>query len=199
MNHRHLLPNEIDLLLDGEGGFGMAPLREHAADCPDCRARVEEARFVVDTLENLPHFAPSISLADKVMSKVPVFVPWHVAARDSLEQALALWAPRSRPIRTAAYVAAASVLAIFTITIAWIATRADLLAMAGGMAGDRARDLLAQAGLGLAGSLLGQGTLQALSQAGTTGLALAGGGFLIAAAGTFAGLRRIAATSSARG
>ena len=27
MNHRHLLPDEIDLLLDDEVGFGVTPLQ----------------------------------------------------------------------------------------------------------------------------------------------------------------------------
>ena len=33
MNHRHLLPDEIDLLLDDEVGFGVAPLKAHVRDC----------------------------------------------------------------------------------------------------------------------------------------------------------------------
>ena len=82
MNHRHLLPDEIDLLLDDEVGFGVQPLKAHIRDCADCRAKVDEARFVVDALEDLPHFAPSHSFANRVMSQVPVFVPWHVAARE---------------------------------------------------------------------------------------------------------------------
>ena len=59
MNHRHLLPNEIDLLVDGEAGFGVAPLRAHILECSDCRERLEDARVVVDALESLPyqHFA----------------------------------------------------------------------------------------------------------------------------------------------
>ena len=39
MNHRHLLPAEIDLLLDEEVGFGVSPLRAHVQACADCRAR----------------------------------------------------------------------------------------------------------------------------------------------------------------
>ena len=84
MNHRHLLPNEIDLLVDGEAGFGVAPLRAHVAECDECRARLDDAMIVVDALEALPHFAPDSRLADRVMAQVPVFVPVHVAARDSV-------------------------------------------------------------------------------------------------------------------
>ena len=53
MNHRHLLPNEIDLLLDGEVGFGVAPLRAHVDGCEDCQARLARSRKVVDALEDL--------------------------------------------------------------------------------------------------------------------------------------------------
>ena len=68
MNHRHLLPDEIDLLLDDdEVGFGVAPLKAHIRDCADCRARVDEARFVVEALEDIPHFAPSHRFADRVL------------------------------------------------------------------------------------------------------------------------------------
>ena len=48
MQHRHLLPNEIDLLLDGEVGFGVAPLRAHVDGCEDCQARLARSRKVVD-------------------------------------------------------------------------------------------------------------------------------------------------------
>ena len=104
MNHRHLLPDEIDLLLDDEVGFGVAPLKAHIRDCADCRAQVDEARFVVDALEDLPHFAPSHTFADRVMSQVPVFVPWHVAARDTVRRWLPTVAPGSRGRRGAGHV-----------------------------------------------------------------------------------------------
>jgi anti-sigma factor RsiW len=97
VNHRHLLPNEIDLLVDGEAGFGVADLRAHLDECPDCRARYEDERVIVDALESLPHFAPDSRLADRVMAQVPVFVPAHVVARDSVAQ----WIPRAGMARAA--------------------------------------------------------------------------------------------------
>ena len=99
MNHRHLLPTEIDLLLDDEEGFGVAPLKAHVRSCPDCMARLEDARLVTDAIEELPHFAPSFSFTDTVMAQVPVFVPWHVAARDTVRSAVRQWVPDSRPAR----------------------------------------------------------------------------------------------------
>ena len=38
LHHRHLRPDEIDLLLDGEDGFGVAPLRAHVESCSSCQA-----------------------------------------------------------------------------------------------------------------------------------------------------------------
>src|SRR6476659_9853658 len=100
MNHRHLLPNEIDLLVDGDAGFGVAPLRAHIDECAECRGQVEDARIVVDALEALPHFAPDSRLADRVMAQVPVFVPAHVAARGSV----ARWTPHTANARVVATV-----------------------------------------------------------------------------------------------
>ena len=59
MNHRHLLPEEIDLLVDNEEGFGVAPLKAHIEQCERCRLEVESERLVVAELEQLPHLAPS--------------------------------------------------------------------------------------------------------------------------------------------
>ena len=92
---RHLLPNEIDLLLDGEVGFGVTPLKAHVRTCEDCRTTLEEARTVVTALEHLPHLAPSPLFANRLMSQVQVFVPWHVAALDSARR----YVPRSQPVR----------------------------------------------------------------------------------------------------
>ena len=51
MNHRHLLPDEIDQLVDSEAGFGIAPLKAHLRECADCHAEVEDARRLVSALE----------------------------------------------------------------------------------------------------------------------------------------------------
>src|SRR5579871_5571050 len=84
MNHRHLLPDEIDQLLDGETGFGVAPLQAHLRDCEQCQAAFEEQREVVEALEHLPRLAPSPEFASRVMAQVQIYEPWHVAARDSV-------------------------------------------------------------------------------------------------------------------
>ncbi|MEO8336930.1 MAG: hypothetical protein ABI664_18240, partial [bacterium] len=121
MNHRHLLPNEIDLLVDGEAGFGVAPLRAHIDECAECREQVEDARVVVDALEALPHFAPDSRLANRVMARVPVFVPAHVAARDSV----ARWVPKAAPARAAAAAIFTSAAGVLTLGLIWLATQGD--------------------------------------------------------------------------
>lgn len=132
MTHRHLLPNEVDLLVDGEAGFGVAPLRAHVAECDECRARLDDAMIVVDALEALPHFAPDSRLADRVMSQVPVFVPAHVAARDSVFR----WLPSAGPARAAAAVIGTSIAGLLTLAMVWLASRGDAVVFATGLFAD---------------------------------------------------------------
>jgi hypothetical protein len=194
VNHRHLLPNEIDLLVDGEGGFGLAPLRAHVRECATCRAELEEAREVADRLEELPHFAPRVGLADRVMAQVPVFVPWHVAARDFVNR----WVPEARPLRVAALTVGTAVASVLTIATLWLVTQGDLLALAAGLAGERVRDLLGDAGRSLAAALFGEQFLVLLQQTGLIGAGLAALGFVTAATIAVVGLRALASSSRSR-
>jgi hypothetical protein len=188
VNHRHLLPNEIDLLVDGEGGFGLAPLRAHVRECATCRAELEEARQIADGLEELPHFAPSVGLADRVMAQVPVFVPWHVATRDAVSR----WVPQARPLRIAALTVGTTVAALLTVATLWLVTQGDLLALAAGLAGDRVRELAGEGLREVAAALLGEQFLVLLQQMGMIGAGLAALGFLASAAVAVAGLRALA-------
>jgi len=194
MKHRHLLPNEIDLLVDGEVGFGVAPLRAHLLECADCAEQVEEARVVADALEQLPRFSPPYVFADKVMAQVPVFVPWHVAARDAATK----WLPESRPLRVAAGALAASAAGAVSVGTLWIASRGELASLASGAAAEGGRSLVTGALHDLALATFGAPALATVAQLGTTGVAIAGLGFLGAAAGTLFGVRRLA-TAAHRG
>jgi len=194
VNHRHLLPTEIDLLLDDEEGFGVAPLKAHVRSCTQCQERLEEARFVTDALEELPHFAPSHAFADRVMAEVPVFVPWHVAARDSIRR----YAPRSRPARVAALALSSVVASVLTVGILWLVTQTDLVVFATGVAGNRLRELLIGAGRDALVSLFGTQTLALASQSGFAGLSLLFGGFVGTAIAATFGLRALALASSRR-
>jgi hypothetical protein len=188
MNHRHLLPNEIDLLVDGEAGFGVAPLRAHILECEDCRVRLDDARVVVRVLEELPHLAPDARLADRVMAQVPVFVPAHVAARDSVRR----WLPQSVGARMTVVVAAGSAAAALTFGMIWLALQGDAVTLVTALLGDRLRVAVVGAARNLAVTMLGDSALAALQGLGAVGASLLLLGFLIAAVGTVAGIRRLA-------
>jgi hypothetical protein len=194
MNHRHLLPNEIDLLVDGEAGFGVAALRAHVAECDDCRERLDDARIVVDALESLPHFAPDSRLADRVMAQVPVFVPAHVAARDSV----ARWVPTSPVARIAATVLGTTMAGVLTLALVWLAGRGDAVVFVGGMLSDRMRATIVTAARDLAVGLLGEGALAALQASGPLGVSLLALGFVAAAGATLVGIRRLALAGARR-
>jgi anti-sigma factor RsiW len=195
VNHRHLLPNEIDLLVDGEAGFGVAPLRAHVAECDECRARLDDARIVVDALEDLPHFAPDSRLADRVMAQVPVFVPAHVAARDSVTR----WLPQSGPARAAAAIVGTSIAGLLTVAMVWLASRGDAAIFATSLFADRVQSLVLGTARDLAFSLLGESAVSAIQASGMLGVTLLVLGFLGTAVGTILGLRRLATASSRRG
>ena len=194
MNHRHLLPNEIDLLVDGEAGFGVAPLRAHIAECEECRARLDDARIVVDALEALPHFAPDSRLADRVMAQVPVFVPAHVAARDSVFR----WLPKAGPARAAAAIMGTSIAGLLTVAMVWLASRGDAVVFATGLFIGRLQTLVLGAARDVVVAVLGQSAVSALQAAGTLGVTLLVVLFLGTALGTVLAIRRLATASSRR-
>jgi fermentation-respiration switch protein FrsA (DUF1100 family) len=194
VNHRHLLPDEIDLLVDGEAGFGVAPLRAHVTECDDCRARLEDARLVVDALEALPHFAPDSRLADRVMAQVPVFVPAHVAARDSVTR----WLPQSAPARIAAAVAGTSVAGLLTLAMVWLASRGNAVMFVTGLFTDRLQRLVLGTVRDVALALLGESAVAAIQASGTLGVTLLVLGVLGTAVGTVLALRRVATAASRR-
>jgi hypothetical protein len=166
--------------------------------CVDCQSRLEEARFVTDALEELPHFAPSHDFADRVMAQVPVYIPWHVAARDLVRDAAQRWMPRSRPARLAVLGSVGTVAAVLTIAILWVTTQTDFLIFATGIASTQLRELVVGAGRNALTSLLGAETLALVARSGLVGLSLLVAGFLVVAAGATFGLRAIALNSSRR-
>ncbi|HUF28227.1 MAG TPA: hypothetical protein VMM18_14720 [Gemmatimonadaceae bacterium] len=188
MNHRHLLPDELDLLLDGEVGFGVAPLRAHVEQCTDCRTRLDESRSLVESLERLPEVAPSPLFASRVMANVNVFVPWHVAARDAAVR----WVPASRPMRVLAGAMATTVALVLSLGSVWLASRFDLLVFfVSGVALDRARELAFAVADGTLASLFGEAAAQAILGGGTLALALAFLATMSTAVLAVFGLRRL--------
>jgi hypothetical protein len=192
--NRHLLPNEIDLLVDGEVGFGVAPLRAHVRQCAECRARVDEALEVVNALEEIPHLAPSSLFADSVMVQVQVFQPWHVAAREGVARLV----PRSLPARFAAGaigVVAASVLGIVSL---WIGSRFGALTFLSGTALQRGREVAVSVAEGVVGAAFGPAAFGLFRAMGTAGLIVSTLVLVLGATAAVFGMRRLATASSRR-
>ena len=144
--NRHLLPEEIDLLLDGDVGFGTPPLKAHVRSCAACSKELEGARALVRQLEHLPHIAPSPLFAGRVMSRVQLFVPWHVALLDSIRGVI----PQSRALRFAAASLFASVAIMLTVVSVWVFTRIDAVMFTADLVLDRMRS----AALGSVGAVM---------------------------------------------
>lgn len=194
MNHRHLLPNEIDLLVDGEVGFGVAPLRAHVDECERCREELEEARALVQMLEDLPHLAPSPLFAERLMTRVQVFEPWHVAALDTARR----WLPRSRPMRALAAAGAVSVGSVMTLAAIFVAARLDLLGILGGEIAARASAAALAASADLIAGAFGAPAREALRGSGTAGIGIGLAALVVAILVAASGLRRLSAVASSR-
>ena len=194
MEHRHLLPEEIDQLVDEEAGFGVQPLRAHIRQCAECRAEVAEARALADALEQLPHFAPRLGFADRVMADVNVFEPWHVAATD----AALSWLPASRPWRVALGAAAGSIALAFSVVTLWMLAHLDsVLFFSRVVLGDAREQVGSAVGSGVAGAM-GEPALGALRSGGPLGVAIAASAFMLAALVSVFMLRALAGASRRR-
>lgn len=176
---RHLLPAEIDLLLDGEVGFGTTPLKAHVRRCAECRSELESARTLVRSLEHLPQFAPSPLFSQQVMARVQVYVPWYVALLDTLRGLV----PASRPARLVAGAAAVSVFAFITVASLWIFTRLDAFVFALDLGYMRVREWGSAALAGAVAAAFGEPALRVVQAAGWLGITAALIFFVASAAG----------------
>jgi hypothetical protein len=192
VEHRHLLPNEIDLLLDGDVGFGVTPLRAHVRSCAHCRAELDEARELAAALDHLPHFAPAAHFADRVMAQVQVFEPAHVTALDTARR----WLPASRPARALAGLAAGGVGLVLSVAMLWLAARLDVVVFFTNLVAERVRGTMLDALGDAAGAALGQPALEAIRASGATGLALALTALLAAIVLAAVGLRALVGASA---
>lgn len=186
---RHLLPEEIDQLLDGDVGFGTAPLKMHLRACDTCRAELDDARALVRQLEHLPHYQPSAVFADRVLGQVQVFVPWHVTALDTLRG----WMPQTRTGRAFAWTGFGSAAVVLTAVSLWLLTRLDAVIFAIDMAVGRVR---AAVGSGLAdvvATLFGSTAVHAFRTSGAVGLWIALTALLLLAAITARAMRAVVA------
>ncbi|HEY3285642.1 MAG TPA: hypothetical protein VGJ96_00815 [Gemmatimonadaceae bacterium] len=195
MQHRHLLPNEIDLLLDGDAGFGAAPLHAHVDECADCRTRLDEARVVADALERLPHFAPRTGFTDRVLSQVQIVEPWHVAALGTARR----FVPESRPLRVLALAGAGLASVTLSASAVWIALSANLTFGSATVLAGRAREaLVGSVQTGLA-TVFGEGAAAAMRTNGSVTLAVAAVASVVAVGAAAFGFRALATVSRQRG
>ncbi len=194
MSERHLRTDEIELLLDGEEGFGVAPLRAHAISCERCRAELEIMRAVMASLNSLPDFVPSAGFSDRVMSQVHVFEPWHDAAARTVER----FVPSTRPTRIAAGFGAAIGAGLVTAGTAWVVARADMAMVLTQLGLERFREEIIAAVSDLGSTILGRPGLEILHSSSPETIALAIGGFVATAGIGVVGIRAMAASGRAR-
>jgi hypothetical protein len=195
MHQPHIQSEEIDLLLDGDEGFAVFPLRKHLAECPDCQARLERARAVNRLLESVPHVAPRPDFANAVMSRVQVFEPWYVSLADSVRQLV----PRTGPWRIAAGLAAGGVAVSLSALAIWVSLRLDLAVYAVQLGGSR----LQAATVGIVSSavsgMFGEQALSIVRDGGTPALVIAVTVFFASLAGATFAFRGLLAAARRRG
>ncbi|MGH7718654.1 MAG: hypothetical protein ACREON_07410 [Gemmatimonadaceae bacterium] len=185
---RHLLPDEIDQLLDGEVGFGTAPLKSHVRRCAECRAELDEARTLVRALEHLPYLGPSPLFTQRVMSQVQVFVPWHVALLDAVRG----WLPRSRPAKVAVGTALGSLAVVLTVASLWLITQLDTALFALTLGLGRVRAAMGSALAEALAGVVGEPGLIALRASGPWGLMVVAAALLLLTAAAAGALRALA-------
>jgi hypothetical protein len=187
MTSRHLRPDEFDLLLDHEEGFGVAPLRRHVEACADCRRELAAMEAVVAALDTLPDLAPSAGFATRVMAEVQVFEPWHAALSRSITPLV----PATRWAQLAAGMAAAVGLGGVTAGATWVLARADMAFLLAQFGVDRLRGELQAGGASLVSAALGRGGEAALRGASAEEIALWVGGGVAVAGMAVVGLRSL--------
>lgn len=193
MDERHLLPSDIDLLLDDHGA-SSAPLLAHVDRCAACTAALEEARFVAEMLTTAPHLKPQADFSEKVMGRVNVVEPWHTTAFAAVRSLL----PAPGPARVVLGAMAITAGLVTTATAVWIALRADSALVVGNLAVDGAGRALMSGVTTLVSDTFGADAVAALRGKGMVGLAVAIPGFVLAATAAFAGFRALAVASHHR-
>ena len=191
MHDRHLRSDEIELLLDGEEGFGVAPLRAHVKSCVSCGQELTSARELMVALDSLPDFAPSMNFSERVMSQVQVFEPWHAAATRTVEH----FVPATRPARIAAGFGAAITAGLATAGTTWAVARADMAFILTQLGAEGVRDQIVAALNDVASTVLGQPGIAAMQSGSPVIAAVAAGGFVAIVGMGVVGLRALATAS----
>ena len=192
--NRHLLPVEFDQLLDGDVGFETAPLKAHVRSCDQCRAELETARLLVRDLGQLPRLAPSAAFSDKVMARVQLFTPWHIALGDSLSALV----PTSRRWRIAATAGLATGGALVTAVMILALIRLDAVLFVGEMVWDGLRTGAMSALSSGVAALLGDGAGEAFRASGSIGVAVLLAALTVTALVAASALRAVATRARSR-
>lgn len=179
MQQSHLEPGDIELLLDGDEGFAVFPLRKHIAECAACQAELDEARAVTEMLERLPHTAPSPGFADAVMRQVSVIEPWHVTLTETARRFI----PRPGPWRVLAGAGAGGAALTLSALAVWVSMRLDMAMYAGQLGWSRVESAMTSSASSLVASAFGEPALDAVRQGGLPAIVLG----LSALAGVMAG------------
>jgi hypothetical protein len=166
MEHRHLLPDEIDQLLDGETGFGIAPLAAHVRECAQCRAELEAGRRVVAAIEQLPRLAPSPMFAEHVMAQVNVYEPLDVTVRDAVGGVARRLVPQSRSLRIVAATGGLTIALALSAACVWLAMHIQTVFFFGTLVRARLRDALIEQLGAVVSSIFGARAIDAVGAAG---------------------------------
>jgi len=188
---RHLRPDEFELLLDGEEGFGVTPLRAHVKSCVACQSEFEHARELMIALDTLPDFAPSAGFSDRVMRQVQVFEPWHAAALTTAQR----FVPKSRLARVFAGIGAALSAGLVTAGGTWAFARADIALFLAQVGLERFQEQTSAAFSDVVSTILGQPGLDAVRTGSPEMTAVALGGFVAVVGMGVVGLRALATSS----
>ena len=193
MEHRHLLPDEFEDILDGEAGEATAALRAHLDSCAECRAEVAKRSELTRMLDQLAHHGPAPLFSYRVMSQVQVFEPWHVALRDTVRRLV----PRTTAARWVAGVTAFGMAGLLTLAGLWVALNAESAWLFTEVGFKRVRTAVLSSMRGAIESAFGRDALNAIEGSGASGSIIAVsvvvGVILIAALGF-----RVAAVASRR-
>jgi anti-sigma factor RsiW len=183
VEHRHLLPDEFEDILDGESSEATSALREHLDGCAECRAELARLNEMNRLLDHLPHHGPAPLFAYRVMAQVQVFEPWHVALRDSVRRLV----PRTPAARWIAGVAAVVVASVITVAGIWTAVNSESAWLFAEVGVKRARTVLLSGVRTALETVFGRDALSAIGGTGSTGsviaISVAIGVILVAAVG----------------
>ena len=153
---RHLLPDEIDQLLDGDVGLDIAPLEAHVRACTRCQAELDEGRRIIEAVEHAPPLDPSPLFAAHVMAQIRVTVPWQVNVRDAVARWAERLTPRSRPLRVLAGAGTLAIAAVLSLGCVWLLTHLNATLFVAGLVATQLRASAVVVGQWVATTLLGR-------------------------------------------